>query len=324
VATLSPGLLSIMTFGAVVTAIGGAYSILSDLFLRDRSRMLQRVDEEFRNRQRQQVKKSLMLKDLRQILEEGDDFEETAPGLRQRFEAMVEQSGLELTPERLQVIVALAALGVGTLLGLLRQSAVVGILGGLAGAAVPILYVQYKRNARSDKLRSQLPDAFDLMGRVIRAGQTMSQALQAVADEFPLPIAGEFAYCYEQQNLGLPAENAFRDLSRRNGLIEIKIFVMALLVQQQTGGNLAELLDKLAAVIRDRDRIRGQIRALTAEGRLQGAVLLALPPAMFFIMMLLNRQYTSVLLEHPSLIVTTLTSELIGALCIRRIVNFDF
>jgi tight adherence protein B len=313
-----------MTFGAVVTAIGGVYSILSDLFLRDRTRMMKRVDEEFRNRQRQRAKKSLMLKDLRDVLAEGGDLEENAPGLRQRFEAMVEQSGLDLTPERLQVIVALSALITGTLLGLLRQSVLVGILGALAGAAVPILYVQRTRNERSNKLRSQLPDAFDLMGRVIRAGQTMSQALQAVADEFPLPIAGEFAYCYEQQNLGLPAENAFRDLSRRNGLIEMKIFVMALLVQQQTGGNLAELLDKLSTVIRDRDRIRGQIRTLTAEGRLQGAVLLALPPAMFCIMMLLNRHYTSVLLEHPSLIVSTLTSEFIGALWIRKIVNFDF
>jgi tight adherence protein B len=321
---VSPGSLSILTFGAVVMAVGGVYSILSDLFLSDRSRMIQRVDAEFRNRQRQRAKKSLMLKDLREILAEGADFEEKTPGLRQRFEAMVEQSGLELSHERLQAIVALSALGTGALLGLIRQNVGIGIVGALAGAATPLLYVQFKRNARSEKLRSQLPDAFDLMGRVIRAGQTMSQALQAVADEFPLPIAGEFAYCYEQQNLGLPAENAFRDLSRRNGLIEIKIFVMALLVQQQTGGNLAELLDKLAAVIRDRDRIRGQIRTLTAEGRMQGAVLLALPPAMFLIMMFLNRQYASVLLQHPSLIVSTLTSELIGALWIRRIVSFDF
>ena len=105
------------------------------------------------------------------------------------------------------------------------------------------------------------------MGRVVRAGQTISQALQAVADEFPPPIAAEFAYCYEQQNLGLSPESALRDLARRTGLLEIKIFVLALLVQQQTGGNLAELLDKLSGIIRERFRIRGQIKTLTAEGR---------------------------------------------------------
>jgi tight adherence protein B len=312
-----------MTFGAVATAIGGAYSILSDLYFHDRSRVNQRVDEEFRSRQRERAKKSLMLKDLREVLAEAD-LGEQAPTLRQRFEALVEQSGLDLTPQRLQVIMAVSGLGLGALLGLVRQSIPIGIVAALIGAAVPLLYVQFKRKERTEKLRAQLPDAFDLMGRVIRAGQTMSQALQAVADEFPLPIAGEFAFCYEQQNLGLPTEVAFRDLSRRNGLIEIKIFVMALLVQQQTGGNLAELLEKLAAVIRDRDRIRGQVASLTAEGRMQGVVLLALPPAMFFILMFLNRDYASVLLKHPSLIAATLISEAIGALWIRKIVNFDF
>jgi tight adherence protein B len=313
-----------MTFGAAAMAVAGVYSILSDLYFRDRSRVNQRVDEEFRSRQRERAKRSLMLKDLREILAEGGDLGETAPTLRQRFDAMVEQSGLDLTPERLQLIAALSGLVSGAVLGLLRQSIAVGILAALIGAGVPLFYVQLKRKARLEKLRTQLPDAFDLMGRVIRAGQTMSQALLAVADEFPLPIAGEFSYCYEQQNLGLPTEIAFRDLSRRNGLIEIKIFVMALLVQQQTGGNLADLLDKLASVIRDRFRVRGQVAALTAEGRMQGIVLLALPPAMFAIMMVLNRNYASVLLQHPSLIVATLVNEMIGALWIRKIVNFDF
>jgi tight adherence protein B len=313
-----------MTFGAVATAIGGVYSILTDLYFRDRSRMFQRVDEEFRSRQRERVKKSLMIKDLREVLADAGDLSEQAPSLRQRFEAMVEQSGLDLTPDRLQIIMAVSGLGAGALFGLFRQSIAIGIFAALIGAAVPLLYVRSKCKARIEKLRAQLPDAFDLMGRVIRAGQTMSQALQAVADEFPLPVAGEFAYCYEQQNLGLPLETAFRDLSRRNGLIEMKIFVMALLVQQQTGGNLAELLDKLATVIRDRFRIRGQVAALTAEGRMQGVVLLALPPAMFVIMMLLNRDYASILLQHPSLIAATLVSEAIGGLWIRQIVNFDF
>jgi tight adherence protein B len=321
---VSPGLLSILTFGAVAMAIAGAYSILTDLYFRDRSRVVRRVDEEFRSRQRERAKKSLLLKDLRDVLSDSGDMGDEKPTLGQRFEAMVEQSGLELTPQRLQAIMAGSAAGSGVLLGLLRQSVVIGALAALVGAAVPLVYVQLRRKARLEKLCSQLPDAFDLMGRVIRAGQTMSQGLLAVADEFPLPIAGEFAYCYEQQNLGLPAETAYRDLSRRNGLLEIKIFVMALLVQQQTGGNLAELLDKLSAVIRDRYRIRGHIKALTAEGRLQGAVLLALPPAMFAIMMTLNRDYASVLLEHPGLIATTLGAEFLGALWIRQIVNFDF
>jgi tight adherence protein B len=214
--------------------------------------------------------------------------------------------------------------GAGILGGLLRQSLLVGGIAGLVGASVPLLYVAYKRNARLNKLMAQLPDAFDLMARVIRAGQTVSQALQAVADEFDQPIAAEFGYCYEQQNLGLPAELALRDLARRTGLLEIKIFVLALVVQQQTGGNLAEVLDNLAAVIRERFRIRGKIRALTAEGRLQAIILLALPPSMFLLILVLNRDYGRVLLRHPSLLIAMFVSELLGALWIRKIVNFDF
>ena len=321
---MSPGLLSVLTFGAVTMAVMGVYSIISDLYLRDHTRVSQRVDDEFRSRQRERAKKSLMLKDLRDVLAEAGDQGDQTPSLRQRFEAMVEQSGLDLTPQRLQAIMCASGLGSGAAFGLLRQNLLVGVVGALVGAAVPLFYVQFTRQARLEKMRSQLPDAFDLMGRIIRAGQTMAQAMLAVSDEFPQPIAGEFAYCYEQQNLGLSSETAFRDLSRRSGMIELKIFVMALLVQQQTGGNLAEMLDKLAGVIRDRYKIRGQIKALTAEGRLQGMVLLALPPGMFMIMLFINNEYASILLAHPSLIVTTLVSEAIGALWIRQIVNFDF
>jgi tight adherence protein B len=194
----------------------------------------------------------------------------------------------------------------------------------LAFASGPFLYVWFKRRGRLNKLMAQLPDAFDLMGRVIRAGQTMSQALQAVADEFDAPISAEFAYCYEQQNLGLSPELAMRDLARRTGLLEIKIFVLALLIQQQAGGNLAELLDNLSAIIRERFRILGKIRALTAEGRMQAVVLLALPPALFLLILLLNRDYGQVLLDYPWILVATFGCEAIGALWIRKIVNFDF
>src|SRR5439155_21752866 len=137
--------------------------------------------------------------------------------LRQRLEAMIEQSGLDVTPGRLQALSLGAAAGAGAVFGLFRQSVLIGAVMTLAGAAAPLLYVQFKRLARIEKLRSQLPDAFDLMGRVIRAGQTMSQAMLAVADEFAQPIAGEFSYCYEQQNLGLSNEDALRDLGPRTG-----------------------------------------------------------------------------------------------------------
>jgi tight adherence protein B len=317
-----PLLTLVLTFVAASLAVAGVYSVIADLFLRDRSRVSRRVDEEFRRRQRARAEKSALFKNLGRAAAEYPE-EEAGPSLGQRFDMLVEQSGLSLTTRRLLLIMAGLGLGGGAV-GMLLFGLLGGIVLAPAGAGAPLLYVHLRRKARLNKLLAQLPDAFELMARIIRAGQTMSQALQAVADEFELPISAEFGYCYEQQNLGLPPEVALRDLARRTGLLEIKIFVLGLLVQQQTGGNLAELLDKLAGLVRERFRLRGKISALTAEGRMQAIVLLLLPPGIFVLMMLLNWSYAESLLANYWLLIVTFVLELLGALWIRKIVNFDF
>ena len=321
---MTPTLLSVLAFLAAVTAVVGVYSILSDLYLRDRTRVSQRVDDEFRKRLRDRAQKSLLFKDLRELAAFGAAGPEVESGPRRNFEAMVEQSGLDLTPSRLLAIILACGLTLGVVGGLVRRDMIVAIVGAVIGTVGPFWYVKMARDKRQEKILSQLPDSFDLMSRVIRAGQTMAQAIQAVADEFSPPIAGEFAFCFEQQNLGLPPETALRELARRTGLLELKIFVLALLVQQQTGGNLAEMLDNLSIIIRERYTMRGKIRALTAEGRFQAIILLAMPPALFGLMLALNREYGEILLEHPTLIWITLISEAIGALWIRKIIQFDY
>jgi tight adherence protein B len=317
-------LLPLLTFLAVATAVAGVYSTLSDLFLRDRTRVGRRVDLEFLRRQRERARKSSLFKDPAQFVVEMSGQGDRDAGLRARFEAMIEQSGRDLTPGRLLARAGVAGLAAGLLAGLVGRNPWAALVAALVGAAAPVLHIRRIRDARIERLLGQLPDAFELMSRVVRAGQTVSQALQAVSDEFPPPLSSEFAFCYEQQNLGLTTEAALRDLSRRTGLLEIKIFVLALLVQQQTGGNLAELLDKLSGVIRERFRIRGQIRTLTAEGRSQATVLLVLPFVMFGFIFFFNRDYANMLLERPRLVVGCLVSEGIGALWIRKIINFDF
>ncbi|HKI37722.1 MAG TPA: type II secretion system F family protein [Gemmataceae bacterium] len=319
---MSPLLFALLAFLAVALAVLGAYSFLSDLFLRDRSRLGRRVDEEFRTRQRERMRKTVLFKDLAQLAAEAGAEDDVTP--RRRFEMMVEQSGLEVTPGRVMAIAGCLALGCGLLGTMLRGSALVGLILAAVAGPLPVMYVWAMRRRRLLKLQSQLPEAFDLMSRVIRAGQTMTQALQGVADDFEKPISAEFSYCCEQQNLGLPPEASLRDLARRTGILEVRIFVLAMLIQQQTGGNLAEMLDKLARVMRDRTRVLGKIRTLTAEGRLQALVLLALPPFLLLIIMVINPDYGSTLLEHPNLLVGMVASEALGALWIRKIVNFDF
>jgi tight adherence protein B len=309
---------------AVVMAVLGVYSLVADLFLRDRSRVNKRVDEQLRQRQRDQAKKSLLFKDLASQAAEAAAELQDRRSLRQRFEAMVQQSGLNLTPRRLLKIMLGAGTALGLFVALVSSRMILAGAFALIGAAIPLVYVEFKRRARLEKMMLQLPDAFDLMARIIRAGQTMSQAMQGVADEFDKPISAEFSYCYEQQNLGLPSEVSMRDLAERTGLLELRIFVLAMLVQQQTGGNLAELLERLATVIRARFRLRGKIKALTAEARLQATLLLVLPALMFFGIMGINPSYAMVLFDYPWLLAGMVVFELLGALWIRKIVNFDF
>src|SRR5262249_43097053 len=147
---------------------------------------------------------------------------------------------------------------------------------------------------------------------------------QAVVDEFDPPLSTDFAYCQEQQRLGLLPEISFRELSKRSDVMELKIFVMAMLVQQKSGGNLSDLLERLARLIRERVRLRGVIRTLTAEGRLQAQVLIALPPLMFLLLLVLHRPYVQVLIDHYELLIAATVSMALGALWIRRIVRFDF
>jgi tight adherence protein B len=170
----------------------------------------------------------------------------------------------------------------------------------------------------------QLSSAFDLMARVLRSGHSVPQAFQAVADTFEPPISGEFAQCQEQQNLGLLPEVTYRELARRTGVLEIKIFIMAMMIQRQSGGNLSEVLERLAALVRERVRLRSHVRTLTAEGRMQAVVLLVLPPVMFFVMRFINRPYADVLLDHTGLLAAMMASMASGALWIRKIIQFDF
>ena len=319
---MSPAAISGLAALTVITGILAVSQLLSDLFLRDRSKVSDRVDAEFIKKKGEQAKKTPLFKNLGQMAAElADDHK---PSMKQKFVAMIEQSGMDTTPTKVLTIAGISCLACGLIVFLVRRNPVDAGLAAALGGVVPIWQVKRRRDGRIEKLRSQLSDAFDLMARVVRAGQTLGQALMAVADEFPQPISSEFAFCYEQQNLGLSPEATFRDLTRRTGVIELKIFVLAVLVQQQTGGNLAELLGKLADVVRERYLIRGTIRTLTAEGRMQGWILAGLPPLMLVLLLVMNPGYASVHFQHPNILLGTFGFELLGVLWIRKIVNFDF
>ena len=234
----------------------------------------------------------------------------------------LERAGLPLSPNAFLAGSAGAAVAL-LLAGWLIQGTLLAVPGALAGAAAPWVFLRFRVNARREKLLRQLPQAFDLMARILRAGLSMPQAFRGVAEAVSNPIAAEFARCHDEQNLGVFPEVSFRAMAERTGVLEMKIFVMAMLIQRQTGGNLSEVLERLAALIRDRLRLRGQVRTLTAEGRLQAAVLLVLPVVMFFAMRFVNRPYTDVLLDHPEWLTMTGALMAVGALWIRKIIDVE-
>jgi len=321
---MPPLLVNILTFLAVFLAVCAVNAVIVDLRLDERRRLRQRMEEQFRIQQRERARTSPLVHDFSQIAADALADEGRKRTLWESLRQLVDQSGLDLSVARLLAIASVVGACLGLVGALLSRSLLMGGVLTLVGAALPLLYVQFKRQQRLQQLRQQLPDAFDMMSRVLRAGQTISQAMQAVAEEFTRPIALEFLYCYEQMNLGLSPEAALRDLGRRTGLLEMKIFILAVLVHRQTGGNLAELLDKLSEVVRERFRIQGMIRSLTAQGRLQAGILLSLPPFMFLVLMLLNPRYEMLLLEFPILLVIAVAMMGMGWLWIRKIVNFDF
>jgi tight adherence protein B len=191
-------------------------------------------------------------------------------------------------------------------------------------AILPMVWLLSKRKRRLAKFGAQLPEALELIARALRAGHSLAAGFNLVANEMSDPIGGEFSRTFEEQNLGKPLEEALEDLTERVPNLDLKFFVTAIVLQRQTGGDLAEILDKIGYLIRERFKIWGQVQALTGEGRLSGIVLLALPPALFAVVYRMNPDYLMLLFTDDlgkKMLVGGVLTQLFGALVIRKIVN---
>jgi tight adherence protein B len=313
-------LITLAAFLAGTLAVAAAVSVVADLYLRDRSRLKQRV-EELRGQVKDRVRKSPLFKDLSQASVATALAE---PNLWARFQEAVAQSRTGFASLHVLLVSAAAALVLPAGTVAVGGPWLLAVPLGALGAAAPVWYVLNRRRARIRQLTAQLPEMFEVMTRAVRSGQTTAAAFQAVADDCRPPIGEEMAYCYEQQNLGLPADVALRDLARRTGVMELRMFVVALLVQRQMGGNPVELFNNLSGVVRKRMLLQGKLRALTGEGRLQAVVLGVLPPLMLLVLSVVNPSYAQVLWERPSLLAGCLLAEFLGVLGIRRIIDIDY
>lgn len=194
----------------------------------------------------------------------------------------------------------------------------------LATGAGPFMWLLFCRNRRFKKFALQLPDALELVGRALRSGHSLASGLSVVVQEMPAPISNEFALAYEEQNLGIPIDEALKSMLKRMPNLDLKFFVTAVVIQRQAGGDLAEILDKIGHIIRQRFKIMGQVQALTGEGRISGVVLMALPIALFFAVYYLNPDYVMLLFTEElgrQMIAGGIVLQVLGALWIKKIIN---
>lgn len=219
-----------------------------------------------------------------------------------------------------------AACGVFVAYGVyLRTDAVLlAIVLGAAAASLPFLYVLRKRARRFDRFEQNLPNALDLIVGALRAGHSLSAAIGIVAREAAEPIGREFRICFDEQNFGVEFRNAMLNLSTRVPIQDVRMVVTAMLIQKESGGNLAEVLEKVAHIIRDRYRLKRQIRVHTAQGRLTGWILAVLPVVLGFGLYLVNPSHMSILWQREigvKMIYSSVVMTCIGALIIRKIIQ---
>jgi tight adherence protein B len=201
-----------------------------------------------------------------------------------------------------------------------------GWVGALFGFFVPYAYASHMRTKRFQKFEEKFPEAIDTLARAVRAGHAFTTALEMIANEVAEPVAGEFRQLFEEQKFGLPVRDALMNLTERVPLVDVKFFVTAVMLQRETGGNLAEILDNLSYVIRERFKILRQVRVHTAQGRLTMVLLMALPPTIVAIMRLINPGFIQPLFADPlghALIVGGITLQTMGYFVIRKIIRIQ-
>jgi tight adherence protein B len=196
----------------------------------------------------------------------------------------------------------------------------------LVGFVLPYAYASYRRNKRFEKFEELFPEAIDTLARAVRAGHAFTTALEMITDEVAEPVSGEFRQLYEEQKFGMPVRDALLNLTERMPLVDVKFFVTAVMLQRETGGNLAEILDNLSYVIRERFKIQRQVRVYTAQGRLTMALLMGMPPIIVAVMLLLNPAFIRPLFSDPighTLLVAGITLQTIGYFVIRKIIRIQ-
>ncbi|MGA3197485.1 MAG: type II secretion system F family protein [Terriglobales bacterium] len=242
------------------------------------------------------------------------------------LQKMLAQGNVDIRAGNFLMMCAVSCIILGIIAFIAGGNPIFGAAGALLGFFVPYAYASHMRTKRFQKFEEKFPEAIDTLSRAVRAGHAFTTALEMIASELAEPVAGEFRQLYEEQKFGLPVRDALINLTERVPLVDVKFFVTAVMLQRETGGNLAEILDNLSYVIRERFKILRQVRVHTAQGRLTMVLLMALPPTIVVIMQLLNPGFIHPLFADPlghTLIVAGITLQTLGYFVIRKIIRIQ-
>jgi tight adherence protein B len=242
------------------------------------------------------------------------------------LQKMLTQGDLNVRAGNFLMLCVASAAVFGIVLFIAGGNLIFGWAGVLLGFFVPYAYASHRKQKRFHRFEEKFPEAIDTLARAVRAGHAFTTALEMIANEVTEPVAGEFRQLFEEQKFGLPVRDALINLAERIPLVDVKFFVTAVMLQRETGGNLAEILDNLSYVIRERFKILRQVRVHTAQGRLTMVLLMALPPTIVLIMLSINPGFISPLFTDPvghALIVAGITLQTMGYFFIRRIIRIQ-
>jgi len=248
------------------------------------------------------------------------------------LQVMLEQANLNVRAGNILMFCVVSAVVCGAL-GLFmarslppNQALLFGFTGIVLGGIMPYSYASYRRTKRFQKFEELFPEAIDTLARAVRAGHAFTTALELIANEISEPVATEFRKLFEEQKFGLPVRDALMNLTERMPLVDVKFFVTAVMLQRETGGNLAEILDNLSYVIRERFKIMRQVRVYTAQGRLTMMLLMGLPPLIVIAMLMLNPMFIRPLFADPighTLVVAGIFLQTVGYFVIRKIIQIQ-
>lgn len=242
------------------------------------------------------------------------------------FERWLEQSGLSLSFSALFLISLVLGIALAGVAVVFSQRAWVALIGFAIGFCLPLGFLRHRRTVRMHKFEEHFPEALDLMSRAVRAGHAFSAGMKMVADELVDPVGPEFRKTFDEQNYGLPLKESLNNLAERVPLLDVRFFATAVLIQRETGGNLSEILDNLANVVRERFKIRRQVRVHTAHGRFTGYVLLALPAFLALALSFINPEHMEMLFNDPigqTLIVVSIVMQAVGWFWITQVVKIE-